>query len=387
VKSIRYYLSVLFLVGTVLSVKAQVPELINDPQFRTDAKAAVDSIYNFNFEDIDQKLAPWIKKYPDHPLWTLFDGMKFWWEVLSDLEDTSHDKQFFTMMKKAEYRAGKLLHEQPGHADGLIIKTIVNGYMGRQHANRSEWVTSLNYARHAMNAYEYLLKIQPDLPDLKLAEGLKFYYSEYLPEAYPIVKTVSWALPEGNKEKGLRLLREASREAIFASAEASYFIGNINYNYEENYDVAVQNFEKLQSKYPNNNYYARILVKSYYQQHHFDKALQFIDETLARWKQKQLPYEKIMLEELLTWRGRILEKKGQHAAALECYQKAFENGKELPNTENRSFYVVSGFLAGNILYNQNKFDEAKVYLQQVKKAKAESNYRRRAGNLLSKINS
>lgn len=237
-KAIKYFLSVLFLITIVLSAQAQVPELINNPQFRPDAKAAVDSVYNFNFQGADQKLSPWMKQYPKHPLWTLMDGMKFWWHLLSDLEDTSQDEQFFTMMKKANYQAGKLLHDQPGHADGLIIKTISNGYMARQNANRGDWVTSLNYARKAMNAYEYLLEIQPDLADLKLAEGLKFYYTDYLPEAYPIVKTVTWALPDGDKQKGLRLLQEASNEAIFASAEASYFIGNINYNYEKNYKIA-----------------------------------------------------------------------------------------------------------------------------------------------------
>lgn len=385
-KAIKYFLSVLFLITIVLSAQAQVPELINNPQFRPDAKAAVDSVYNFNFQGADQKLSPWMKQYPKHPLWTLMDGMKFWWHLLSDLEDTSQDEQFFTMMKKANYQAGKLLHDQPGHADGLIIKTISNGYMARQNANRGDWVTSLNYARKAMNAYEYLLEIQPDLADLKLAEGLKFYYTDYLPEAYPIVKTVTWALPDGDKQKGLRLLQEASNEAIFASAEASYFIGNINYNYEKNYKIAVRNFEKLHAQYPHNNYYARILVKSYYQQKYFDKALRFIDETLARWEHNNLPYEEIMQEELLTWRGRILELEGEADEALECYQTAFENGKELPNTKNRSFYVVSGFLAGNILYNQNKFEEAESYLKQVSKAKVESEYRRRARNLLTKMN-
>ena len=386
VKAIKYFLSVLFLIATVLSTKAQVPELINNPQFRPDAKAAVDSVYNFNFQGADQKLNPWMKQYPKHPLWTLMEGMKFWWHLLSDLEDTSQDEQFFTMMKKVDYQAGKLLHDQPGHADGLIIKTISNGYMARQNANRGNWVTSLNYARKAMNAYEYLLEIQPDLADLKLAEGLKFYYTDYLPEAYPIVKTVTWALPDGDKKKGLRLLQEASNEAIFASAEASYFIGNINYNYEKNYKIAVRSFEKLHAQYPDNNYYARILVKSYYQQKYFDKALRFIDETLARWEHNNLPYEEIMQEELLTWRGRILELEGKDDKALECYQKAFENGKELPNTKNRSFYVVSGFLAGNILYNQNKFEEAESYLKQVSKAKVEAEYRRRARNLLTKMN-
>lgn len=381
----RYiFLAFLLAVPTSISV-AQVPELINDSQFRPDAKAAVDSIYNFNFDGAEKVISPWKKKYPEHPLWTLFNGMQFWWQVLSDLADTSHDEQFYEMMKKANYEAGKLLHRQSDHADGLIIRAIANGYMARQHANRSEWVTSINYGRKAMNAHEYLSELQPDLDDLKLAEGLKRYYLVHIPEEYPIVKTVSWALPEGNREEGLDLIREASEEAIFARAEARYFLGNINYNYEKNYEIAVKEFEKLQDKYPKNNYYARILVKSYYKQGQYKIALNFIEETLPRWEAQELPHQKVMQEELWTWKGRIMEKRGDASQALDYYKKAFQISEQLPNRKNRPFYVVSGYLAGKLLYDQQNFNEAEDYLHKIIRANVESDYQIKAKSLLSNL--
>src|SRR5699024_8338514 len=163
----------LLVLGSCYPAAAQVPELVNDPDFRPDAQAAVDSIYNFNFEGADEVLAEWKEAYHAHPLWTLLEGMKVWWGVLSDLEDTSHDEELVHIMKKAIYHAGKLLHDQPSHADALIVQAIANGYIGRQHSNREEWISSLNYARKAMNTYEYLLELQPDMEDLKLAQGLK----------------------------------------------------------------------------------------------------------------------------------------------------------------------------------------------------------------------
>lgn len=364
---------------------AQVPELVNNDRFRPAAKAAVDSIYNFNFDGADQPLASWKEKYPDHPLWTLMEGMKFWWEVLSDLEDTSHDEQFIALMKKANYEAGKLLHRQSSHADALIIQSIANGYIARQYSNREEWITSLNYARKAKGSYEYLLELQPDMPDLKLAEGLKFYYMDYLPEAYPVVKTVSWFLPDGDKKKGLKLIREAADEAIFARAEATYFLGNINYNYEKNYATAVRNFEKLARQYPRNNYYARILVKSYYHRHRYDQALDFINRTLDRWRTEDLPHLDVMEEELLTWKGRILERQNHLSEALTAYTRAFARSGELPNTQKRDFGVVAAYLAGKILYEQQKFSQARTYLQKVSAADAEPAYRDRARKLLAKM--
>lgn len=380
----RHFLLTALLLAFALSASAQVPELINNPKFRVDAKAAVDSIYNFNFDGADKRLSVWKEKYPNHPLWTLIDGMKFWWKVLSDLEDTSHDEQFYHIMKKAGYQAGKLLYKNPGHADGLIIKAISNGYLARHYANRSEWLTSLNYARKAMNAYEYLMKTQPGLPDLKLAEGLKLYYSAYLPEAYPVVQTVSWFLPDGNKQKGLELMRIAAEKAIFAQAEATYFLGNINYNYEENYAKAIRSFEKLHLQYPNNNYYARILVKAYYKQNQFTKALDFIEATLDRWQHDGLPHLKVMQEELLSWKGRILDRLGMEAKALASYKEAFKAGLALPKTQSRSFHAFAGYYAGKILYRQEKFDEAASYLKKVAEADVES-YQEQAEKLLSKM--
>ena len=381
----RRLILLLFFISTAIPAQSQLPELINDAEFRPTAKAAIDSVYNFNFDGADQALTPWKQKYPNHPLWTLIEGMKFWWQVLSDLEDTSNDQQFYELMKKADYEAGKLLHRQSDHVDGLIIRAIANGYMARQHANRSEWITSMNYGRKAIQAYNYLMEIKPNLDDLKLAEGLKLYYLAYLPEEYPVVKTVSWALPDGNKSKGLSMLREAAKEAIFAKAEAKYFLGNINYNYESNYGLAVRYFEELQSSYPQNNYYTRVLVKSYYQQEKYSRALQFIDDAIDRWERQDLPHQKVLQEELLTWKGRILEEQGKQQAALSCYKNSFARSQELPNTSDRSFYVISGYLAGKILYDQKQFKQAKTYLSKVVDADAESGYRNLAQELLSKI--
>ncbi|MEL7832719.1 tetratricopeptide repeat protein [Fodinibius sp. Rm-B-1B1-1] len=368
-----------------LSATAQVPELINDPAFREDAKVAVDSVYNFNFESAEQKLQPWKEQYPDHPLWSLFEGMQLWWTVLSDLNDHSHDREFIKQMKKTDYVASKLLHDQSKHVDGLLIKAISNGYTARQYANREKWISSINYGREAIKAYNYLLDVQPNLKDLKLAEGLKLYYLDYIPDRYPAVKTVSWAMPNGNQEKGLQFIRRASKEGVFARAEATYFLGNINYNYEKEFDIAVRHFEELYEQYPHNNYYVRILVKSYYRQQQFANALQVIEESVNRWEKKELPHKGILKEELLTWKGRILEQEGNKNEALTCFKKAFEISKKLPNTQSRPFYVVSGYYAGKLLHEEGSTEQAKSYLKNVVQSNVKKSYREQANELIKNI--
>lgn len=380
--SIRLLLLSCLVFASTLSVRAQVPELINNLEFREDAKVAVDSVYNFNFKSAEQNLQSWKEQYPDHPLWALFDGMQLWWTVLSDLSDNSYDQEFFEQMKKTDYLASKLLHDQPKHVDGLLIKAISNGYTARQYANRERWISSISYGRKAIQAYSYLLDVQPDLKDLKLAEGLKLYYLDYIPNKYPVVKTVSWAMPDGDQEKGLQFIRRASKEGVFARAEATYFLGNINYNYEKKFDKAVRNFEQLYEKYPHNNYYVRILVKSYYRNQRYKDALEVIDDSIDRWQKKSLPHNNVLKEELWTWKGRLLEKEGNTKEAISYFKKAFKISESLPNLEQRPFYVVAGYYAGKLLHEKGKVEQANSYLKKILQSEVKKNYQNQADKLM-----
>ncbi len=368
-----------------LSARAQVPELIRNAAFRDDARVAVDSLYNFNGIAAEKRLAEWQEKYPDHPLWQLFDGMKFWWLVLSDLQNHSYDEHLLRLMKKADYAASKLLHEQAHHADGLIIKAIANGYMARHYANRGDWLTSIRYGRTAIKAYQYLQNVMSDLPDLKLAKGLKLYYSAYLPEAYPIVKTVSWFLPDGNMKKGLRMLKQASKQAIFAGAEATYFLGNIYFNYEDRPKKAVGYFRELNKAYPNNNYYSRLLVHSYYEIGEYDKALKTIDKILQRWNERELPFDKVVKQELFYRKGRILLRRGKTDKAVEFLVKSFELGEELPRTQNRGYYTAAAYYAGKALLYKNKPADAAPYLKAATESEAGEYYKELAESKLAQI--
>lgn len=360
------------------------PELINNSEFRPVARQAVDSLYNFNPKAADELLDPWKQRYPDHPLWTLFDGIELWWQILADLEDTSNDKKFFNLMGRVDYQSSQLLSRDSDHADALIMKAISNGYIARQHANRDEWLTSMNQARKAYKAYQYLQEVQPDLPDLKLAEGLKLYYSEYLPEAYPIVKTVSWFLPDGNKQKGLDMLEAAAQESIFAQAEARYFLANINLLYEENFRAAARNVEQLVRTYPNNNYYARILVRSYFRMNEYEKALTMIEELLNRWDQRNLAFEDVLREELLTWKGRIYYRRFQYDEAAEPLKEAYETGRSMPDPGSRSQHVIAGYYLGRSYLQLGEKDKAHQYLADVTEMDTQEDYRDQAQELLEK---
>lgn len=376
----------LFWAGVSPVLHAQTPELINNAEFRSDARTAVDSMYNFQFEGAQKVLRPWKNKYPGHPMWTLIEGVEVWWSVLSDLETTTRDEQFFNIMARADYESSRLLRENSRHADALLVKAISNGYMTRHYSNRGRWAPQMNRARKAYNAYQYLLELQPGSPDLLLAEGIKMYYSAHLRENYPLVNTVSWFLPEGDKQKGLEYMRMAADSAVFARAEAIYFLGNVHFNYEKNYGRAAGYFETLYEKYPNNNYYVRLLVKNYYRMKRYDDAMHVIGEAMHRWEDQGLPYLDVVTEELMTWKGKILyEKQDLPGKAAGAFEQAFKAGERLPKTEHRSLHAVSGYYLGRIMLGRGDREQAIFYLEHIRNSKADSEYRKRAGRLLNEI--
>lgn len=378
-------LFILFLLLTARPGHAQQPELILDSEFRTTARAAVDSIYNFKFSEAADLLRPWREEHPDHPLWTLLGGMEVWWRVLSDLEDRSGDQQLFHIMGQADYESGRLLRSNGSHADALIIRAVSNGYMARQKANREEWISSLNSARKALNAHDYLMELHPEMADLKLAEGLKLYYSDYLPEAYPVVRTVSWFLPDGDRKKGMALMKDASEESVFAGAEATYFLGNVNINYEKDPAEAVGYFRRLYRKYPDNNFYARLYARSLFRLDRYDEAEPVIDEALERWRERDLPYRSVLEEELLTLQGRIQLRRRQFSAAEATLARAYRLGYELPNRKDRRNHVISGYFLGRALSQLNEDERAVEVLREVSRHSVLPEYRKLAGQLADRI--
>lgn len=334
--------------AVVNSLHAQVPVLIENEAFKEDARRAIDSLYNRNTEAALYILSPWIEQYPGNPMWDLWNGMQHWWKVLQDLPATEHDDEFFERMKKADFEAGRVLSRSPDHPDALIVRAVSNAYAARHHSNRENWITSMNLGRRAFQAHTRLLEVMPDLPDNDFAEGLKKYYSAYIPENYPVVRAVSWFLPEGDYEEGLKSLRIAAENGIFARPEAAYFLGYILLNYENEYESASIIFKDLVESYPDNGYYRRLYVRSLIQMDMYDEARVSALETIAHWEKMraQSEFYQVLLEETYHWLGRAYYHTGNYQPAMEAFISSYEAGLSLPNLKEREFHTLSAYFAG-----------------------------------------
>jgi hypothetical protein len=377
--------SLILLAANAVNSAAQVPELILNKKFQHDAQATIHSLYNFQFKKAEHQISSWKKKYPQDPVWKLLDGVKYWWQIISDLHDIKYDKKFIKMMKKTDYAAAKVLYKQSGNADALLVRMAANGFIARMYADRDDWVKSLQAAHKAYKLYGVLKKNTSGLPDIKMIDGLKLYYAAYLPKAYPVIKAVGAFLPKGNEKKGLEDLKFASNKAIFVRAEATYFLGNINYNYEHEYSKAAHYFETLYHEYPRNNYYTRLLVRSLYKMKKYKKALLVTDESLKRWKENDYPHSKILKSDLWFWKALILHKNKKDQQALSLFKKSLQLTQKLPRYRYRNNYVRAAYYSGTILANTGKYKKAAHYFKMAKNGKADSYHQKLAKQELKKI--
>ena len=374
-----FIVSILFYIFLIpSSICGQTVVLIDNKEFQEDAVVAIDSLYNRNTEAAQHILSSWKEANPKHPIWNMWSAMEVWWNILEDLYDESFDEQLFEVMKEADFEAGRLLRNEPDHPDGLIIRALATGYSARHHANRERWVTSVRTARTAYNAYNRLIEVRPDLPDNEFVEGMKKYYAAYLPEEYPVVRTVSWFLPDGDREEGIKSIEYATENAIFSRAEASYFLGIILLNYEEDYNGAARHFENLAYKYPNNSYFQRLYVRTLMEMRRSSLALEYSESLLERWEKQNLPRFQELKEEIYYLMGRAELLSGNNDLALEYFKNSMQAATSLGNTDNRIYYSLSGFFAGREYERQNKKDEAIDHYKIAANQNVNSNLRQRA---------
>lgn len=365
--------------------QAQTMELIRDSSFNSDAVSAIDHLYNLDNRAARDELYFWRVRYPDHPIWELWTGMEMWWDVLSDLHDTSHDKAFIDQMTKADYAAANLLRREPGHADALIIRAVASSYIARLHANREAWLTSLQIGRTGYQAYEQLITAMPDLADNHFAEGIKLYYSAYIPENYPLLRRVSWFLPDGDKQAGLQELDNAADEGVFTRPEATYFLAYIYLNYERETDKAITYFRRLIENYPNNGVYRRLYFRALYQMNRNSELIAAFNRTVQRDENPSLQMDPVTESEIYFWAGRAQFARGRLQDAKELFETAYRIGGNLTNADKREINILSAYFAGRVSERLQDTEEARYYYSIVSGQRTLTNVRSQARQRLRQL--
>lgn len=313
-------------VGTQAEQAEQAPATILDDSFvRTKGKEGLNLLYNMKSEEARAIFQKIDSRYPDHPIGPFLQGLNLWWTIMLDLTDTSHDDAFFQLMDEVIARSDELLSENPEHFDAMLFKSAAHGFKARLASNRKNWWKALQNGRKAIGpAREVAELAPPDNGDYVFGKGLYDYYTAILEEEYPAVKTFTWLIPDGNKERGLRLLKRTAEEGRYVQTEAIYYLTQIYYLYEDDYQATRHYVRRLRKRHPDNPYFHNYEGRVYAKWGRWRNARSVFAEVVERCDAGQAGYNVHMEEIARYYLGRAELYQEQYEEALDHFNRLNE---------------------------------------------------------------
>ena len=327
----------------------QYASVLTNEFVRTEGKRGLDLLYNMQADSAAVIFRQINERYPNHPIGPFLEGLNLWWTIMLDLTDTSHDEAFFDLMDEVIDRSEELLDQDPDYFDALLFKSAAHGFKARLASNRSNWWKALQNGRKAIGPARKVAEVGPsENGDYVYGKGMYDYYTAILEEEYPVVKTFTWMIPDGNRERGLRLLHRAAHEGYYVKTEAIYALTQINYLYEEDYSDARKYVRRLRERHPQNPYFHNFEGRVHARWGRWDQAQDIFAEVVQRCEDDQLAYNVHMEEVARYYLGRAHLYDQQYEQALRHFGRLEElTDRDIENPR----YRILGFLYQGMTYD------------------------------------
>lgn len=300
------------------AVDSSLSTVLNDPFVRETGAKGLNRLYDMRSEKARALFQKIDARYPDHPVGPFLQGLNLWWTIMLDLTDTSHDEAFFDKMDEVIERCDEILDDNPDHFDALLFKGAAHGFKARLESNRRNWWQALQNGRKAIGPARRVAEIAPEgNGDYVFGKGLYDYYTAILEKEYPAVKTFTWMIPDGNRERGLRLLKQTAEQGRYVKTEALYYLTQVHYLYEDDYAEARHYVRRLRQRHPDNPYFHNFEGRIHARWGRWDRAHDVFSEVAARAEDGRAGYNAHM-EEIARYylaRGRLYHDQYEEALA------------------------------------------------------------------------
>ena len=304
-------------------------------------KKGIEYLYDMEFERARRMFELIDESHPRHPIGPFLLALNTWWEILIDLSDTSHDAEFFAAMEEVIRRSDRLLERDKNNLDAWFFKGAALGFRGRLRSNRGDWFQS---AKDGLRAMDYVLgvaKRDPDNADFAFGKGIYDYYAAAIPAKYPYVKPAMIFFPNGNRERGIRELERTVRKGRFIQTEAAYFLLQIYYLFEDDFQKSVYYADWLRKRHPNNSFFHTFEGRVYAKWGQWSTVREIFADVLSRYKSRRTGYNAAAAEQALYFLARSDMAGGDYDGAL-AYLDQLQS--LAARDHDRSYFEVLGRL-------------------------------------------
>lgn len=359
-----------------------IPLLLLDTEIQIESTEGINSMYNFDFKRADSQFR-WLKgKYSWHPLPYFLLGLSQWWRIMPDINQTQFDEQFLNCMDSSILLAENIFNKG-SEVEGAFFLSAAHAFKGRLFAERKSWTKAASEGKKALNYLEYTREKEEFGPEILFGDALYNYYSVWVPEHYPILKPVMVFFRDGDKELGMKQLKEVSNNAFFTRTEAQYYLMRIQSSEGEKSD-ALFLADYLHTTFPNNAYFHRYFARMLFTMGYYSKLepvclsiLDKLENNYQGYEANSGRYAAFYLAQYYSYADRNEAKK--------YYELAVEYGIEI-EAQEKGYHIASLFNLGEIAMKEGEIENAKEYFKQVKKyASRKSNSHKKAKAYLREI--
>lgn len=319
-----------------------------DPEFVHNARAGLEMIYLRDYKGAKKYFDDLSAQYKDEALGPVGQAL-IWQSMMIENFDFKYSKQYEVASAEAQRRLEKAV-ESPGNEGWeYFLLGGIQGIDAIHMMRQNSFLPALNKGLDAMKALGKCKEFAPDLPDTRLGDGIYEYWRSVVSMNYKM-------LPDypDHRAEGLALMAESESGAVFVKAPSSISMA-FSYIEERDFKRAMSYAAKVHKRYPNNVIVSLLVARIYMYSHNYQGALNVLQEitqvapenervyyflsvAYGRTKQPDLAMESI--ERYLTFdlpsdyratalyrKGNLLYRQQKYEEAADCYKEATKVGK------------------------------------------------------------
>ncbi|WP_232064919.1 tetratricopeptide repeat protein [Rhodocytophaga rosea] len=379
----KYQWLVIFLLWNVkLLAQERPPMLLLDMNMQIEATQAVNDMYNFKFAQAERQFNHIKQAHPTHPLPYFLLGLSQWWKIAPNIDIETYDNAFLSYMDSSIVLAEKMYEANENNVEASFFLAAAYGFKGRLYSERRDWRKAAVASKSALKYLDKSKGYEELSPEFLFGDALYNYYRDWIPENYPALKSILWLFPKGDKELGIKQLREVSNNAFYTRTEAQYFLMRI-YGEENQTQKAYQLSRYLHETFPDNSYFERYYARTAFSQGRIDETESVATSILKKLDSNMPGYEATSGRYASFFLGHIYNNNGNTEQAKSYYKRTVVYSEQIKAYE--SGYYLSALTALGRLYNKDRnFEEAEKYYNVVlKRAERKSDYYKEAKEYFS----
>ncbi len=190
----------------------------------------------------------------------LLDVVALWWQIQLDPFNTSRDTAFEQKATDVISAMEAWTRAEPRSAEASFYLGGAYGARGQWRVLRGQLLAAARDGKRIKDALERALVLDPNLKDAYFGIGLYHYYADVAPAAAKMLRFLLF-LPGGNKEQGMREMRQARDGGQLLRSEADYQLHVLYLWYERQPLRARELVSGLHDRYPRNPHFLQVIAE------------------------------------------------------------------------------------------------------------------------------